>query len=98
MPIRYSRSSRVRSIFRATTRSMMLPTVAHAMWSRFFTAVLFISRATPGHEVLEVAGEARVVLGPGHRLGHDAVLGADESAQHRADDDAPPAEREVAPL
>ncbi len=46
MPIRYSRSSRARSIFRATTRSMMLPTVAQAMWSRFFTAVLFISRAT----------------------------------------------------
>src|SRR6266540_1775545 len=36
----------VRSIFRATTRSMMLPTVAQAMCSRFFTAVLFISRAT----------------------------------------------------
>jgi len=25
---------------------MMLPTVAQAMWNRFFTAVLFISRAT----------------------------------------------------
>jgi len=50
------------------------------------------------HEVLGVAGEARLVLGPGDRLGHDAVLGAGEPAEHRGDDDAPLAEREVAPF
>jgi hypothetical protein len=52
----------------------------------------------PGHQVLEVAGEAGVVLGPGNRLGYDVVLGAGEPAEHRADDHAPPAEREVPPL
>src|SRR6266542_1749707 len=45
----------------------------------------------PGHQVLEVAGEARVVLGPGDRLGDDGVLGAGEPTQHGADVDAPPA-------
>jgi hypothetical protein len=52
----------------------------------------------PGHQVLEVTRESRVVLRPWNRLGYDAVLGAVEPAQHRADDDAPPAEREVAPV
>jgi hypothetical protein len=58
------------------------------------------------HDVERVEGDlglgsaplARLVLGPGDRLGHDAVIGADEPAQHRADDDAPLAEREVPPL
>ena len=73
----------------------MRPTVSQSMRTRRVMVVGLGGQ--PGHERLEVGGEARPVAGDGHGFDPDAVGRASQSAQLGPDLQAPGPEVEMAP-